>query len=192
MIIISGGIGSGKSVVSRMLRLMDRFVYDCDMEAKVIMAADPEVRGFLLSEFGPDVYLPDGEINKDILRTVIFSDAEKRDALNSLVHREVREDVARTVAERGEDIFVESAIPSTGGLLALASEVWHVDAREEVRIQRICRRSNISEAQARRIIESQQQEEKAVFNAGLPVIRIYNNPCDNIMEQLFAHNAEID
>ena len=175
-----------------MLRLMGRFVYDCDMEAKVIMAADPEVRGFLISEFGHDVYLPDGEINKDILRTVIFSDSEKRDALNSLVHRKVREDVFRTVAARGEDIFVESAIPATGGLLSLASAVWHVEAGEEERIERTCRRSNISEAQARRIIESQQQEEKAVFNAGLPVIRIHNNPGDNIMEQLFAHNAEID
>ena len=75
---VTGGIGSGKSMVCRVCALRGIPVYDCDFRAKVLMHADPAIRAFLLAEVGEGAYRPDGSLNRALLSEHIFSNCEVR------------------------------------------------------------------------------------------------------------------
>lgn len=178
MIGICGGIGSGKSVVSRILRLRGEPVYDCDLEAKRIMDSSEEVLAALHERFGDDVCPLNGPIRRPELARRVFASDEERLWLNSLVHRLVREDVekwhAARMAEGYGRCFVESAIIATSGLAAMCDEIWLVTASEEVRIARIKQRDSLSEEAIRSRIRAQQEEERQLKASGVP-IRIIDN-----------------
>lgn len=170
LIVITGGIGAGKSVVSRVLRLRGYDVYDCDLEAGEIMNRSPQVRESLTDWCGPDIYLSTGELNRKKLSSIFFIDKELREKVNLLVHALVRDDIASKMADLGgnrkgqeerwkDDVFfVETAIPVVSGLAAMADEIWYVTAPEEERIARVAGRDGHEEAHIRARIEAQRQE----------------------------------
>ena len=92
---ITGGIGSGKSVVSRILRCCGFTVYDCDSEAKKLMTCNYMVKDCLINLFGDSVYHPSGELNKTLIADKLFSDNDIRVQVNAIVHRAVRNDIPR-------------------------------------------------------------------------------------------------
>lgn len=175
---ICGGIGSGKSVVSRILRLRGEAVYDCDLEAKRIMDTSQEVLTALNERYGNSVCPPGGPICRQELARRVFSSDEERLRLNGLVHRLVREDVDRwhagRMAEGRQRCFVESAILASSGLAAMCDEIWLVTAAEDVRVARIKERDALTEEEIRSRIRSQQEEER-ILNATDISIRIIDN-----------------
>lgn len=175
---ICGGIGSGKSVVSRILRLRGEAVYDCDLEAKRIMDTSAEVLSALNGRYGDQVCPIMGPICRRELAQRVFGSDEERLWLNSLVHRLVRDDVARWSADRmaegRERCFVESAILATSGLAGMCSEVWLVTASDDVRISRIKERDSLREEEIRKRMMSQIEEEKMLENMGIKV-RVIDN-----------------
>lgn len=82
---ITGGIGSGKSVVSRLLRIMGYSVYDTDSEAKRLMESSLEVVQKLSECFGRDIY-HNGRLNRGLLSSRVFGESDKIVLLNSIVH----------------------------------------------------------------------------------------------------------
>ena len=188
MIGICGGIGSGKSVVSRILRLRGEAVYDCDLEAKRIMDGSMEVLSALNSRYGEDVCPKTGPICRPELARRVFSNDEERIWLNSLVHRLVREDVARwhavKLSEGKERCFVESAILATSGLAQMCEEIWLVTASEEVRIERIKIRDFLDEEAIKKRIQSQKEEERLIATFGIPVKTIDNSGYLSILDQI--------
>ncbi len=178
MIGICGGIGSGKSVVSRVLRLRGEHVYDCDLEAKRIMDSSEEVLDALHERYGDAVCPVGGPICRPELARRIFGNEEERRWLNSLVHRLVRIDVAVwhdvLVLDGKDRCFVESAILASSGLAAMCDEIWMVTASEEVRIARVRLRDSLDEEAIKKRIESQMEEERLIEASGIPV-RIINN-----------------
>ena len=107
---ITGGIGSGKSVVSRLLRIMGYSVYDTDSEAKRLMESSLEVVQKLSECFGRDIY-HNGRLNRGLLSSRVFGKSDKIVLLNSIVHPVVRFDFYRWSESLNEEIcFVESAI----------------------------------------------------------------------------------
>lgn len=187
MIGITGGIGSGKSVVSRILRLRGIPVYDCDREAKRIMDTSAEVLTALHDRFGDEVCPVGGPIHRPNLSRHVFGDDRHREWLNALVHRLVREDLAawndRHVADGADVCFVESAIMATSGLAALCDEVWVVDAPEEVRIQRVTGRDGLPETEIRRRIDSQRREMEFLKKSGVRVKVIDNSDISPLLPQ---------
>ncbi len=181
MIGICGGIGSGKSVVSRVLRLRGEAVYDCDLEAKRIMDGSREVLDALNGRYGEEVCPAGGPICRPELAKRVFGSDEERLWLNSLVHRLVREDVARWHAYQmkmgAKRCFVESAILATSGLAKMCEEIWMVTASEDVRIARVMERDSLGEDAIRKRIQSQEEEERIIANLGIPV-RIIDNSGD--------------
>ena len=179
MIGICGGIGSGKSVVSRILRLRGEPVYDCDLEAKRIMDSSAEVLAALNERYGDAVCPSGGPILRTELARRVFGSDEERLWLNSLVHRLVREDVGRWHSERTAEghtrCFVESAILASSGLAAMCGEVWMVVAPEDVRVERTMIRDDISEEAIRARIRSQKEEERLLEASGVPVREIDNS-----------------
>ena len=188
MIGICGGIGSGKSVVSRILRLRGEPVYDCDLEAKRIMDSSAEVLVALNKRYGDAVCPYGGPILRPELARRVFASDEERLWINSLVHRLVREDVekwhAARMAEGYGRCFVESAIIATSGLAAMCDEIWLVTASEEVRIARIMQRDSLSEEAIKSRISAQQEEERQLKASGVPIRIIDNSGLQPLFSQL--------
>lgn len=187
---IAGGIGSGKSVVSRILRAMGYDVYDSDLEARRIMDESFEIKAFLVREIHPDSVDASGDIDRAVVGGVVFADHDKRMKLNAAVHSAVRDDFMKWVAERSgpsSRVFVECAILCESGLVELVDDVWEVCAPADIRVGRICARNNISSEQAIARIDAQAGEAAAL--AKLPHNMILNNGVSPLLprlEQLLA------
>lgn len=163
LIAITGGIGSGKSVVARMVQVMGYEVYDCDSRAKGLMTGDAQVKKALIEAFGSEIYLLDGSINREHLSALAFSDSTTLARLNAIVHPATARDMQRWGQEQarlGADIaFVETALLRTAGLDRVVDDVWHVTAPDEVRIQRVMARNGLSREQVQARIASQSLED---------------------------------
>lgn len=156
IILITGGIGSGKSVVSRLCRLQGYRVYDCDREAKNLMVRD-NIRQELISLLGEDIYDSAGEINSARLSSVLFAEDGIREAVNSLVHKAVLDDVKSQGAKHEGIMLVEAAVASTG-LGRLADRIWLVEAPEDIRIERVMTRNSFSKEEIVKRIGAQAPE----------------------------------
>ncbi len=153
-IAIIGGIGSGKSVVSRLLSLMGYPVYDCDSNAKRLMDESEDIHRGLVDIFGPHAVTPEG-INRAYIASIAFKDAEKLSKLNSLVHPAVLHDFDRWAQQNGEIVFVETAILSESGMSKSVDAVWSVEAPLECRVERVMVRNAMSREDVMRRISSQ-------------------------------------
>lgn len=155
---ITGGIGSGKSIVSRVLRCNGFQVYDCDYEAKLIMVCNVVVKDALVREFGEDIYFHNGELNRNKLAQQIFSNPKDRKKINRIVHKAVREDIYKRRKVTRGPFFIESAIIATGGIAPVCDVIWIVVAPEEERIKRVMKRDGMDMVSVKKRIDSQYHE----------------------------------
>lgn len=166
MIAITGGIGSGKSVVAHMVQVMGYEVYDCDSRAKALMTDDAEVRELLVEAFGKETYHDDGTLNRQHLSHVAFTDDSALARLNGIVHPATARDMQRWAREQAalgaKTAFVETALLRTAGLDRLVDEVWHVTAPDDVRIDRVIARSGLTSEQVRERMAAQRIEENVM------------------------------
>lgn len=160
---LTGGIGTGKSTVARILRLRGYEVYDCDLEAKRLMDESPEVRRSLRDRWGEEIYSARGELDRRKVAEYVFADRREKAWLDSLVHGLVRDDVKRWAATRTDyshdTVFVESAILFTSGLADMCQEVWEVTAPLDIRLERVMKRSGLTREQALARIDAQKEEQ---------------------------------
>lgn len=157
---VCGGIGSGKSVVCRVLRALGYSVFDTDTEARRIMDTDREIHRRLNEEIHPQAVV-DGRVDRRRISEVVFASAPALAALNGIVHAAVRRELeAWFEARRGEGrpLFVETAILYQSGLDRMVDEVWEVEAPESLRVERVMQRNGLSEAEVRARIASQRFE----------------------------------
>lgn len=154
---ITGGIGSGKSVVSRMLGLMGYDVFDCDSEAKRIMDEDCGIKNRLREEIHKDAIGADGAIDRKLISSIVFADKRKLGRLNEIVHEAVKTKLAAWCEEphNSNHLFVETAILYQSGLDKMVDDVLEVIADDETRILRVMKRNNCNEADVQARIESQ-------------------------------------
>lgn len=163
LIAITGGIGSGKSVVAHMVQVMGFHVYDCDSRAKALMTESTDVRQQLTEAFGEQTYLADGTLNRQHLSEVAFSDSQALARLNAIVHPATANDMMDWAAHRraaGDSVaFVETALLRTAELDRLMDEVWHVTAPDDVRVARVMTRSGLTAHQVGERMASQKTED---------------------------------
>lgn len=163
---VAGGIGSGKSVVCRILAAMGYEVYDCDSRAKAIMDASEEIISGIEAEICAGAIVTDScgrrAIDRKALSAAVFADAELLQRLNRLVHEAVKRDIAlwagRLSASEDyrEDVaFVETAILYESGLHAMVDDVWEVTAPDSVRLERAMKRDHATRQQILARMESQ-------------------------------------
>lgn len=156
LIAITGGIGSGKSVLSGILLKMGYKVYDCDSRAKMLIDNNPLIIGRIRDEVSPDV-VNDGIINRSSLGTVVFNNPDALSRLNNIVHGAVKEDLRQWRNNCIDYIcFVETAILYQSRLDSIVDEVWEVHAPENIRISRVMERNGFTEAQVKSRIKAQQ------------------------------------
>ncbi len=181
VVAITGGIGSGKSVVSRVLRAMGYPVYDCDSEARRIMESSPSILSRISSEITPTAIAADGTLDRPALSAVVFSDSDALARLNAIVHGAVRVDVEERIAASDSPLFfVETAILYESGFDSLADEVWEVTAPVEERITRVMSRSGLSREEVSRRMASQ-------LTPSSPRHRIIaNSSADTVLPQILT------
>lgn len=158
-IAITGGIGSGKSLVSDILRASGYQVYDSDTQAKILTATSPEIKKGLISMFGEKIYAG-GNLDKKILADRLFADEECRAKVNAIIHPVVFADFNKWREEQKcSTLFLESAILFESHFDKFADEIWCVTAPVEIRIERVIRRNGVSRGQVLERMASQLPEE---------------------------------
>lgn len=165
-IAIIGGIGSGKSVVSRLFRLMNIPVYDCDSEAKRLMNTSAALRSELIKAIDERVYKADGVIDRAYLASFMFGNAQHVALVNSIVHPAVRADFKQWAANTQASIVaVETAILFESGLDADIDSIVLVSAPIETRISRAILRDHSNEQAIRQRMKSQMSDTELVTRA---------------------------
>lgn len=182
---IAGGIGAGKSVVSRVLRLRGYKVYDCDSRAREIMDISSDVKEALCRWCGEKVIDAEGRIDRVELGKLFFADAGLRSRVNAMVHERVREDVERFVTESdGTAVFVEAAVMATSGLADICDIVLWVTAPETERVERAMKRDGMKRDSVLARIDSQRHEFDALQAHTSKVIEIVNDNTIPLLSQI--------
>ena len=155
---ITGGIGSGKSTVSRIFEVLGIPVYYADDAAKRLMQEDPELREELIREFGPETYT-NGQLNRPWLASIVFNNKEKLELLNSLVHPATIRDGERWAIQQSAPYSLkEAALMFESGSQQYLDYVIGVSAPTALRIQRAMRRDNITREEVLARMNKQIQE----------------------------------
>jgi dephospho-CoA kinase len=156
---LTGGIASGKSTVSTMLKEMDISVVDADIEARLAVMKGEPVYFKIIEMFGREILLEDGEIDRQKLGSVIFHQAEKRQMLNEIVHPEVRKrmrDQTEKAKKNGEEVVVlDIPLLFESKLTYMVDKTLLVYVDAETQIQRLIARNNLSVEDAEARIRSQ-------------------------------------
>lgn len=158
---ITGGIGSGKSVVSQLLSLMEVPVYISDIESKRLTNNDPEIRAKLMDILGEEVYL-NGELNKPLLANYLFASSEHAQTINSIIHPVVKADFRKWAQHRSTHhiVGIESAILFEAGFAHEVDYTMMVYAPLDIRIARTMTRDHSSEEQVKQRIARQMNDEE--------------------------------
>lgn len=142
---VVGGIGSGKSVVSRMLGIMGVPVYDCDSRAKELMVSDPFIVKELKRMFGDECYDADGGLNRKYLASRIFVDEKNTKRVNALVHPVVKKDFCSWAnVQKAPVVAVETALLYESGMVDVVDKVLLVWTEKETAIRRTMQRSGMT------------------------------------------------
>ncbi|WP_457028220.1 dephospho-CoA kinase [Kitasatospora sp. P5_F3] len=168
---LTGGIGAGKSEVSRQLAALGALIVDSDLIAREVVAPGTDGLRAVAAEFGPSVLRADGSLDRPALGALVFADPERLAALNAIVHPLVRARSAELEAAAGERDVVVHDVPllAENGLAPLYDQVVVVDASDEARIDRLVRLRGMTEAEARARMAAQADRETRLAIADLVI-----------------------
>ena len=180
---ITGGIGSGKSVIARCLHIMGIPVYNSDNEARRLNNTHPIIRQALTQLVGNHVYLPNGSLNKTALANYLFESSTHAEQVNAIIHPIVKEDFLQWKQRQHTPwVAIESAILYESRFDSLADKVLTVYAPEAIRIERACLRDHTSpEVIQARILRQMADEEKVRLSDFI----LHNDGNRAILPQIF-------
>jgi dephospho-CoA kinase len=176
---VVGGIGSGKSVVSRMLGIMGVPVYDCDSRAKELMVSDPFIVKELKRMFGDGCYDADGGLNRKYLASRIFVDEKNTKRVNALVHPVVKKDFCSWAnVQKAPVVAVETALLYESGMVDVVDKVLLVWTEKETAIRRTMQRSGMTREQVLNRMQKQMSTDDLLL---LTDYSIYNGGYNAVM-----------
>ena len=181
---ITGGIGSGKSLVCKIFGVLGVPAYDADSRAKNLMTTDGILIDQIKKEFGSLSYDVKGGLNREFLSATVFSKQDKLKQLNALVHPRIAVDYKQWVEEHEENKYVlkEAALLFESGSYKELDKIIVVTAPKEIRIERVLARDNHrTKEDVEQIIQNQISEEEKEAKANF-IIR--NNESELIVPQV--------
>lgn len=157
---LTGGIGSGKSTVAKVLRVLDVPVFEADAEGRRLLKEDVEVGTAVRDRFGPTV-LRDGLIDRAALGAIVFNDKQALADLNGIIHPAVRASFNSWASEQTNPyVVMEAAIlAETGGHKAF-DRILVVTAPEELRMRRVMERDGVEAEAVRSRMSNQLSEDE--------------------------------
>ncbi|MEV5754736.1 dephospho-CoA kinase [Actinoallomurus sp. NPDC052308] len=159
---LTGGIGSGKSEVSRRLAEHGAVVVDADAAAREVVEPGTPGLAEVVAEFGDEVLRPDGSLDRERLGSIVFADEERRARLGAIVHPRVGERMRELVEQAPPDAIVVYDVPliAENGLAGMYDLVVVVDASVEEQVRRLTERRGMTEADAQARIAAQATRER--------------------------------
>ncbi len=170
---LTGGIGTGKSEVARLLQSLGAAVISADEVGHEAYVPDSESWREVVNAFGKEILQPSGEIDRQKLGAIVFSDSQQLEKLNAIMHPRM----ARMVADRiqvlrdqgAPTVVVEAALLFEAGWDSLVDEVWTTDSSVELVVERLQDRNGMDEKEARRRIGSQMDRAERMDRSDLVV-----------------------
>ncbi|WP_071145601.1 dephospho-CoA kinase [Bacteroides ihuae] len=158
---VTGGIGSGKSVVSHLLAMMGIPMYIADVESKRLTLEDPLIRDSLISLLGSDLYR-NGEFNKALLASYIFDYPENLNVVNGIIHPRVKDDFTQWTHKHTafKVLGMEAAILIEAGFSQEVDKIVLVYTPLNTRLERTMLRDSTSREQVMKRIQSQVNDEE--------------------------------
>jgi dephospho-CoA kinase len=156
---ITGGISTGKSTFLKCLREIapDARFFDADAAARELADRDPEVRGLIEKEFGAAVY-SSGDLNRRAVRTIVFADADKKRALEQILHPRIRRQwslEAESHRNSAELFFADIPLLYETGGETLCDRVVVVACSPALQLERLMARTGLGKAEAQQMIDAQ-------------------------------------
>lgn len=172
---ITGGIGSGKSVVLNILKEEhNAYIIEADSLAHRLMEPGETAYKKIVAEFGSHVLAEDKTIDRGKMGGLVFHDREKLEKLNAIVHPAVKQKILQSIDEQrklGTELFViEAALLIQDGYKKICDELWYIDCSKELRIKRLMDFRGYTRQRAEAVIASQEPEE------------FFREHCDKVLE----------
>lgn len=181
---ITGGIGSGKSMVCKIFATLGTPIYDADTRAKTLMTSDLILIESIKAEFGNLSYSNDGSLNREYLSKEAFGENEKLEKLNSLVHPRVQVDYEKWLTQNSESPYVvkEAALLFESGSYTSLDYIIGVSASLALRVERVVARDkHRTKDDILKIISKQLPEEEKLKKASFVVV---NDETDLVIPQV--------
>ena len=167
---ITGGISTGKTTFCDCLReiVPAATFFNADQAARDLTERDPEVRELIVREFGPAIYSENGHLNRAEIRSIVFADAEKKRALEQILHPRIRRQWSlEAESRRNSTEFFFADIPllyETGGE-TLCERVVVVASSRKVQLDRLAKRKALKGSEAEQMINTQMPLEEKIKRA---------------------------
>ena len=183
---LTGGIGSGKSTVSKILISKGFSIYNSDNRAKWLMNNDDNLKSNIISIFGDKAYLK-GSLNSKYLSAKVFNDSLKLKALNNLVHPLVAIDFKNwLIHQKSKDfVFKEAAILIESGAYKEMDKIIVVSCPENIRLERVLKRDGNSPELVKKRMQNQISETEKINHADF-VIKNNGSESDLVLEVEFV------
>jgi dephospho-CoA kinase len=167
---LTGGIGAGKSEVSRRLAAYGAVVIDADQIAREVVEPGTEGLAEVVAAFGPQVLTPDGALDRARLGDIVFADPELRGKLNAIVHPRVARRMAELERGASSSIVVHDVpLIAENGRAGAYDLVVVVDAPPKVQAERLVRRRGLTREQARARMAAQASREQRLAIADIVI-----------------------
>ena len=186
---LTGGIGSGKTIISQIFSLLNIPVFNADLEAKSLMLKEP-LKTQIKEILGKNAYTKEGLLNKKYIANIIFSQKEKLHQINTIVHPAVGYafDSFVKINIQASYIIKEAAILIENKMYKSLDQIILVYADEERRLQRVIERDGLTEAEVKDKIKNQMtdKEKQQYVN-----FIIYNNETELLIPQIIKIHQEL-
>lgn len=166
---LTGGIGTGKSMVSQLLARLGTIIIDADKIGHEAFVRDCEVRKEIVATFGKKVISASGDIDREKLGSIVFGNPDARARLNRIMHPRMYDTVKTQLEEYRNQgvrvVMLEAPLLLEAGWTSLVEEVWVTTAPEPVVLQRLAERAGFSKAESLTRIHSQIPSEERIKQA---------------------------
>ena len=160
---LTGGIGCGKTAVAKFFEELGVPVIDVDQVNREITRAGQPCFDAIIKQFGHQVVGPDGELDRRLLRQIIFQDSEQRLVLEAILHPAIYQATVNQLAQIKNTPYMILAVPllfEHANFLSMIQRSLLVDCPPDIQTQRICQRDQITPQQAQQIIQAQMPREQ--------------------------------
>ena len=186
---ITGGIGSGKSTVCKIFKLLGVPVFEADFAAKELINSNSEIKTGLIHLFGNDIYTPNSGVDRKKLANIIFNDDIQLAKVNKLVHPVVRSEYANWIKKQNSRYIIhEAAILFESGFYKMMDFTILVSAPELQRIERVINRDGTSEKLVKERMAKQWTDEQ---KRELASVEIKNDNRNLIIPQIVKIDNQI-
>ncbi|MEX6113404.1 dephospho-CoA kinase [Providencia stuartii] len=166
IVALTGGIGSGKTTVANHFAKLGIPLVDADIIARKVVEPGSPALEAIASRYGADIIQPDGSLNRQRLREIIFSDVAEKQCLNALLHPLIHQETQQQL-QQADSPYVLWVVPLLfeNKLAHLANRVLVIDVTPEEQILRTVQRDNVSEEHVVNILKAQTSRENRLLQA---------------------------